>query len=156
MARSTWTSRQERWFLRVWTHQKMEWKIAEELFVKIWTWSLSSRHVLCCERFQFDIPSMTLDPGIGVTNLGHCHPQVTEAVREQLGKLWHAQAIQWLWALWFWKPQQTEPCCCPVAGAKQLKVNESGIRGDRTLNSRTWDQLSWHVLILIDFCWLTG
>jgi len=29
--------------------------------------------------------------GIGVTNLGHCHPQVTEAVREQLGKLWHAQ-----------------------------------------------------------------
>jgi len=29
--------------------------------------------------------------GIGVTNLGHCHPQVTEAVQEQLGKLWHAQ-----------------------------------------------------------------
>lgn len=29
--------------------------------------------------------------GIGVTNLGHCHPRVTEAVREQLGKLWHAQ-----------------------------------------------------------------
>lgn len=29
--------------------------------------------------------------GIGVTNLGHCHPRVAEAVREQLGKLWHAQ-----------------------------------------------------------------
>lgn len=29
--------------------------------------------------------------GIGVTNLGHCHPHVTEAVRQQIGKLWHAQ-----------------------------------------------------------------
>ena len=29
--------------------------------------------------------------GIGVTNTGHCHPQVVEAVREQAGKLLHGQ-----------------------------------------------------------------
>ena len=29
--------------------------------------------------------------GIGVTNTGHCHPQVVEAVREQVGKVIHAQ-----------------------------------------------------------------
>jgi len=29
--------------------------------------------------------------GIGVTNLGHCHPKVTRAVAEQAGKLVHAQ-----------------------------------------------------------------
>jgi len=29
--------------------------------------------------------------GIGVTNLGHCHPAVTEAAREQVGKIVHAQ-----------------------------------------------------------------
>ena len=36
--------------------------------------------------------SVSLLEGIGVTNLGHCHPHVTEAVRQQIGKLWHAQA----------------------------------------------------------------
>ncbi len=30
--------------------------------------------------------------GIGVTNTGHCHPKVVEAVREQAGKLLHGQA----------------------------------------------------------------
>ena len=30
--------------------------------------------------------------GIGVTNTGHCHPQVVEAVREQAGRILHAQA----------------------------------------------------------------
>jgi 4-aminobutyrate aminotransferase len=30
--------------------------------------------------------------GIGVTNTGHCHPKVVEAVREQAGKFLHAQA----------------------------------------------------------------
>jgi 4-aminobutyrate aminotransferase len=30
--------------------------------------------------------------GIGVTNTGHCHPRVVEAVREQAGKLLHGQA----------------------------------------------------------------
>ncbi|HNB53441.1 MAG TPA: aminotransferase class III-fold pyridoxal phosphate-dependent enzyme [Anaerolineales bacterium] len=30
--------------------------------------------------------------GIGVTNTGHCHPRVVEAIREQAGKLLHGQA----------------------------------------------------------------
>ena len=30
--------------------------------------------------------------GIGVTNTGHCHPKVVEAVREQAGLFLHAQA----------------------------------------------------------------
>ena len=30
--------------------------------------------------------------GIGVTNTGHCHPKVTEAIREQAGNFIHAQA----------------------------------------------------------------
>jgi 4-aminobutyrate aminotransferase len=30
--------------------------------------------------------------GIGVTNTGHCHPMVVEAIREQAGKFLHAQA----------------------------------------------------------------
>ena len=30
--------------------------------------------------------------GIGVTNTGHCHPRVVEAIREQAGKLIHGQA----------------------------------------------------------------
>jgi 4-aminobutyrate aminotransferase len=30
--------------------------------------------------------------GIGVTNTGHCHPRVVEAIRAQAGKLLHAQA----------------------------------------------------------------
>lgn len=29
--------------------------------------------------------------GIGVTNLGHCHPQVKAAVHAQVDKIWHAQ-----------------------------------------------------------------
>lgn len=29
--------------------------------------------------------------GIGVTNLGHCHPSVTKAAQEQVGKLVHGQ-----------------------------------------------------------------
>jgi 4-aminobutyrate aminotransferase len=29
--------------------------------------------------------------GIGVTNTGHCHPRVVEAIREQAGRLLHAQ-----------------------------------------------------------------
>ncbi|MBA3416939.1 MAG: aminotransferase class III-fold pyridoxal phosphate-dependent enzyme, partial [Chloroflexia bacterium] len=30
--------------------------------------------------------------GIGVVNTGHCHPRVVEAIREQAGKIIHAQA----------------------------------------------------------------
>src|SRR5438477_8381941 len=29
--------------------------------------------------------------GIGVTNTGHCHPRVVEAIREQAGKIIHAE-----------------------------------------------------------------
>ena len=29
--------------------------------------------------------------GIGVTNTGHCHPRVVDAIREQAGRLLHAQ-----------------------------------------------------------------
>jgi len=29
--------------------------------------------------------------GIGVTNLGHCHPKVKAAVHDQVDKIWHAQ-----------------------------------------------------------------
>lgn len=31
--------------------------------------------------------------GIGVTNLGHCHPRVVEAVREQVGRLMHVSNL---------------------------------------------------------------
>ena len=34
---------------------------------------------------------MDLTAGIGVTNLGHCHPKVTEAAQEACGNLVHAQ-----------------------------------------------------------------
>lgn len=34
---------------------------------------------------------LDLTSGIGVTSLGHCHPAVVEAVREQAGKLLHGQ-----------------------------------------------------------------
>src|SRR4030042_5583062 len=30
--------------------------------------------------------------GIGVTNTGHCHPRVVEAIQKQAGKLIHGQA----------------------------------------------------------------
>jgi acetylornithine/N-succinyldiaminopimelate aminotransferase len=32
---------------------------------------------------------LDLTSGIGVCNLGHCHPKVKEAVEEQLGQFWH-------------------------------------------------------------------
>ena len=31
--------------------------------------------------------------GISVTNLGHCHPRVVDAVREQVGRLMHASNL---------------------------------------------------------------
>lgn len=34
---------------------------------------------------------LDLATGIGVLNLGHCHPKVTAAVQAQVEKLWHAQ-----------------------------------------------------------------
>ena len=34
---------------------------------------------------------MDFTSGIAVTNTGHCHPRVVEAIREQAGKIIHAQ-----------------------------------------------------------------
>lgn len=34
---------------------------------------------------------LDLSCGIGVTNLGHCHPRLVDAVTKQVGKIWHAQ-----------------------------------------------------------------
>ncbi len=31
--------------------------------------------------------------GIGVCNLGHCHPNVISAVKQQLDQLWHASNL---------------------------------------------------------------
>ncbi|HUM69030.1 MAG TPA: aminotransferase class III-fold pyridoxal phosphate-dependent enzyme, partial [Chloroflexota bacterium] len=35
---------------------------------------------------------MDFTSGIGVTNTGHAHPQVVQAVQQQAGKILHAQA----------------------------------------------------------------
>ena len=45
--------------------------------------------------YVYDIdgtPYLDFTSGIGVTNTGHCHPAVVEAIREQAGKVLHAQA----------------------------------------------------------------
>jgi 4-aminobutyrate aminotransferase len=34
---------------------------------------------------------LDMTAGIGVCNLGHCHPKVTEAAAKQCGKITHAQ-----------------------------------------------------------------
>jgi 4-aminobutyrate aminotransferase len=36
---------------------------------------------------------LDLTSGIGVTNLGHCHPEVVEAARGQLGRLMHTSVV---------------------------------------------------------------
>jgi 4-aminobutyrate aminotransferase len=40
---------------------------------------------------QDGTPYLDFTCGIGVTNTGHCHPRVVEAIREQAGKLLHGQ-----------------------------------------------------------------
>jgi 4-aminobutyrate aminotransferase len=40
---------------------------------------------------QAGTPYLDFTSGIGVTNTGHCHPRVVEAVRKQAGKLLHGQ-----------------------------------------------------------------
>jgi 4-aminobutyrate aminotransferase len=40
---------------------------------------------------QEDTPYLDFTCGIGVTNTGHCHPRVVEAIREQAGLLLHGQ-----------------------------------------------------------------
>jgi 4-aminobutyrate aminotransferase len=45
----------------------------------------------CYVYDQDGAPYLDFTCGIGVTNTGHCHPRVVEAIREQAGKLIHAQ-----------------------------------------------------------------
>ncbi len=45
----------------------------------------------CYVYDQDGTPYLDFTCGIGVTNTGHCHPRVVEAIREQAGKLIHAQ-----------------------------------------------------------------
>ena len=45
-------------------------------------------HHLCHRRRKY----LDFTCGIGVTNTGHCHPKVVEAIREQAGLFLHAQA----------------------------------------------------------------
>ena len=37
---------------------------------------------------------LDMTSGIGVCNLGHCHPKVTEAAAKQCGKITHAQVCE--------------------------------------------------------------
>jgi len=50
-------------------------------------------HAQGCNVFDQDGTSyLDFTSGIGVTNTGHCHPQVVEAIRKQAGMILHAQA----------------------------------------------------------------
>jgi 4-aminobutyrate aminotransferase len=46
----------------------------------------------CYVYDQNGTPYLDFTSGIGVTNTGHCHPQVVEAIRKQAGLILHAQA----------------------------------------------------------------
>jgi 4-aminobutyrate aminotransferase len=52
---------------------------------------IASRAEGCYIYDQDGTPYLDFTCGIGVTNTGHCHPRVVEAIREQAGKLIHAQ-----------------------------------------------------------------
>ncbi len=52
---------------------------------------IASRAEGCYVYDQDGAPYLDFTCGIGVTNTGHCHPRVVEAIREQAGKLIHAQ-----------------------------------------------------------------
>lgn len=52
---------------------------------------IASRAEGCYVYDQDGTPYLDFTCGIGVTNTGHCHPRVVEAIREQAGKLIHAQ-----------------------------------------------------------------
>lgn len=52
---------------------------------------IASRAEGCYVFDQDGTPYLDFTCGIGVTNTGHCHPRVVEAIREQAGKLIHAQ-----------------------------------------------------------------
>ena len=52
---------------------------------------IASRAEGCYVYDQQDKAYLDFTCGIGVTNTGHCHPRVVEAIREQAGKLLHGQ-----------------------------------------------------------------
>ena len=52
---------------------------------------VASRAEGCYVYDQDGTPYLDFTCGIGVTNTGHCHPRVVEAIREQAGKMIHAQ-----------------------------------------------------------------
>lgn len=52
---------------------------------------VASRAEGCYVYDQDETPYLDFTCGIAVTNTGHCHPRVVEAIREQAGKLIHAQ-----------------------------------------------------------------
>ena len=52
---------------------------------------IASRGEGCYVYDQQDNAYLDFTCGIGVTNTGHCHPRVVEAIRKQAGKLLHGQ-----------------------------------------------------------------
>jgi 4-aminobutyrate aminotransferase len=52
---------------------------------------IASRAEGCYVYDQQDKAYLDFTCGIGVTNTGHCHPRVVEAIRKQAGKLLHGQ-----------------------------------------------------------------
>jgi len=52
---------------------------------------VASRAEGCYVYDQDGTPYLDFTCGIGVTNTGHCHPRVVEAIREQAGKMIHSQ-----------------------------------------------------------------
>lgn len=52
---------------------------------------IASRAEGCYVYDQQDKAYLDFTSGIGVTNTGHCHPRVVEAIRKQAGKLLHGQ-----------------------------------------------------------------
>jgi 4-aminobutyrate aminotransferase len=61
----------------------------------VWTriFSIQADHAEGCYIYTTDGKKyLDFTCGIGVTNTGHCHPKVVEAIREQAGVFLHAQA----------------------------------------------------------------
>jgi alanine-glyoxylate transaminase/(R)-3-amino-2-methylpropionate-pyruvate transaminase len=46
-----------------------------------WVWSEKGKRYL------------DLFGGVATTSVGHCHPKLVEATREQIGKLWHVSSL---------------------------------------------------------------
>lgn len=68
--------------------------MAEENISPVWsrTFPLTITHGEGCYVFDTEGKRyLDFTSGIGVTNTGHCHPRVVAAVREQTGRLIHAQ-----------------------------------------------------------------